>query len=79
VRSAVARYRRDVGETSTLGVLYTGRDGGGYGNRVAGVDGVVRPTDADVIRFQVLGSRTEYPGAVAEAFGQPRGSFDGTG
>ncbi|HEX6199437.1 MAG TPA: DUF5916 domain-containing protein, partial [Thermoanaerobaculia bacterium] len=74
VRTAVLRYRRDVGATSTLGVLYTGRDGGsGYGNQVAGLDGTVRPTDSDVIRFQALGSRTEYPRALAAEGGQPAG------
>jgi len=73
---AVFRYRRDVGRRSTLGLLYTGRDGGGYGNDVYGVDGALRLGDSDTVRFQVLGSRTEYPGEVAADFGQPAGSFD---
>ena len=77
VRTGVLRYRRDVGETSTLGLLYTGRDGSGYTNQVLGLDGTLRPTEADVVRFQALGSRTEYPDSVAEAAGQPVGSFDG--
>ena len=33
VTSAVARYRRDVGSTSTVGAIYTGREGGTYHNR----------------------------------------------
>lgn len=78
LRTAFLRYRRDVGETSTLGVLYTGRGGSGYENQVLGVDGALRVTDSDVIRFQALGSRTEYPAAVAAAHGQPSGAFDGS-
>ena len=77
VDAAVARYRRDVGEGSSLGLLYTGRDATGYQNQVAGVDGLWRLGNRDAIRFQGLGSRTEYPGAVARDFGQPRGGFDG--
>jgi hypothetical protein len=79
ISSAVLRYRRDVGGTSNLGVLYTHRDGGDYANDVAGVDGVVRLGDSDSIRFQYLASRTEYPETVARDFEQPIGSFDGDG
>ncbi|MEM7482029.1 MAG: DUF5916 domain-containing protein [Acidobacteriota bacterium] len=76
VTTGVLRYRRDIGETSTLGFLYTGRDGDGYSNDVYGVDGSLRLTDSDTLRFQILESRTEYPDAVAVANGQPTGSFD---
>jgi hypothetical protein len=73
---SVLRYRRDVGRRSTLGLLYTGRDGGGYGNDVLGVDGALRLGGSDTVRFQVLGSRTEYPGDVVAELDQPAGSFD---
>ena len=73
---AALRYRRDVGASSVVGAVATYRGGGGYSNLVAGVDGLLRVTGADSFRVQVLGSRTEYPDAVAEAFGQPAGSFD---
>ncbi len=73
---AVVRYRRDVGKASALGAVATYRDGGGYSNLVLGVDGLLRVTDADSLRIQVLGSTTEYPDFIAEAHGQPRGSFD---
>lgn len=79
VRTGVLRYRRDVGATSTLGLLFTGRDGAGYANQVLGLDGTLRPTESDVVRFQALGSRTEYPGEVAASRGQPAGTFDGAG
>jgi hypothetical protein len=35
VWSGVLRYRRDAGRNSTPRALYTGREGGGYHNRVA--------------------------------------------
>ena len=77
VRSGVVRYRRDVGGRSTLGVLYTGRDGDGdYENHVYGVDGTLRLTDSDSLRFQLLGSSTRYPEEVALVRGQPAGGFD---
>jgi len=79
VTSGVVRYRRDVGTRSTLGVLYTGRRGdAGYENHVLGVDGSLRLTDSDTLRFQLLESDTTYPDAVAAANGQPRGDFSGS-
>ena len=79
VNSIVTRYRRDVGTTSTVGVLYTGRTGGGYSNHVAGVDGLVRFSKADSVRFQLLRSTTAYPRSVAVDNGQPLGSFSDEG
>ena len=72
---AVVRYRRDLGDSSALGVLLTSREGDGYSNQVAGVDGLWRPTESDSIRFQSLSSRTEYPTEVALEFDQPSGRF----
>jgi hypothetical protein len=77
VLAGVARVQRDVGATSSLGLLWAGRDGSGYGNHVAGLDGTLRPSDSKAIRFQLLGSRTDYPDALAAAFGQPAGGFGG--
>jgi hypothetical protein len=71
----VMRYRRDLGESSALGVLFTGRDAEGYSNRVAGIDGLLRLSDSDTIRFQGLTSQTEYPAGVVEEFDQPDGRF----
>jgi hypothetical protein len=75
VTSGVFRYRRDVGTGSTLGVLYSGREGDDYHNRVAGLDGFVRVTAKDTVAFQFLGSDTLYPREVAEEFEQPFESF----
>jgi hypothetical protein len=75
VTSGVLRYRRDLGKTSTLGVLWAGREGDEYRNHVAGLDGVYRFTGSDVVRYQLAGSTTRYPKAL-EGLG-PRESFDG--
>jgi len=77
VTAGVARYRLDVGKTSTVGLLWTGREGDGYGNHVAGIDGALRLTDSDTLRFQGLASHTRYPAPLARDAGQPLGGFDG--
>ncbi len=74
---AVVRYRRDLGDTSDVGMVVTHREGEGYRNSVYGADGLWRPTSTDRVRVQVLESQTEYPGAFAEANDLPVGSFDG--
>jgi Domain of unknown function (DUF5916)/Carbohydrate family 9 binding domain-like len=61
VDTGVVRYRRDIGDRSAIGVLYTGREGDDYHNRVAGLDGFVRFTDSDTVRMQYLQSDTQYP------------------
>ena len=75
--TGVVRYRRDVGKYSTLGLLYTGREGDDYHNRVAGLDGFFRFTPSDTVRVQYLNSDTLYPGAIATRFGQDDEAFDG--
>jgi hypothetical protein len=65
VTTGVLRYRRDIGSGSSLGVLYTGREGDGtYHNRVAGLDGFGRFSPADTLRVQFLRSDTLYPDQV---------------
>lgn len=75
--SGVFRYRRDVLATSTIGVLYAGREGTGYHNRVGGIDGLIRLGAKDTLEFQYLRTDTLYPDEVVEEFGQPQGSFAG--
>src|SRR6266545_3319964 len=77
VTSGVLRYRRDLSNGSTLGVLWTGREGEDYRNHVAGIDGVYRITGSDVVRYQLAGSTTRYPEGFAQGAGEPVGSFDG--
>jgi hypothetical protein len=79
VTSAVVRYRRDVGATSTLGAIYAGREARGYHNRLFGADAFVRPSGADTVRLQVLGTSTRNPPGVADLSGHGREAFDGLG
>jgi len=73
----VLRFRRDVGDSTTLGFLMTAREGTDYSNEVLGADGRFRLSNVDTVRFQILGSRTRYPDSVAEQFGQETGFFGG--
>jgi len=76
--AAVVRYRHDLGESSTLGLLATSRVADRYSNRVFGLDGHVRLSRNDTVQFQLLGSQTRYPEEVAANYDQPKGSFDGS-
>ncbi|MBE3131493.1 MAG: carbohydrate binding family 9 domain-containing protein [Acidobacteria bacterium] len=73
----VFRLRQDVGRMSTLGVLYTGRAGSDYYNHVAGADGFLRLDQKSSIIFQFLHSETDYPEAIALAYGQRDTRFGG--
>jgi hypothetical protein len=77
VTSAVARYRRDVGRSSTLGALYAGREGGRYHNRVFGLDAFVRPAAPDTVRVQVLRAETANPPGVTDLAGHAGKPFGG--
>ncbi len=79
VTGAVLRYRRDIGRSSTIGVLYTGREATDYHNRVAGVDGVIQLASSDTLEFQYLYSDTLYPEEVAERQNQSPDAFGGNG
>jgi hypothetical protein len=79
VWSGVLRYRRDVGSGSTLGLLYAGREGESYHNRLVGVDAFWRASNSDTVRLQYTRSSTRYPDEVVGTRGQPAGSLDGGG
>ena len=70
VGSGVFRYRRDIGRTSNLGVLYTGRVSDDYYNHVAGVDGFFQISRTKQFRLQYLHSETKYADDIAAGFGQ---------
>ena len=73
--AVVGRFRRDVGSSSMVGAMYTGREGRDYHNRVGGVDALIRLTGPLTVDVQYLRSHTQYPGALAAAEGQPAGGF----
>jgi len=74
--AAVLRLRRDVGESSTVGALYTDRRSGDYANQVAGLDARLRLTSNDNLDIQWLGSRSEYPASVVQGDNQPAGILE---
>ena len=75
--SSVFRYKRDIGNKYTVGVLATDREGGDYFNRLFSFDADMRLTDVDRVRAQVVGSSTCYPLDVAREFEQNEDSFGG--
>jgi len=79
VTSGVLRYRRDVGEGSAVGLLYTGREGSNYRNHLGGVDAFLRLSNANTFTLQALRSSTVYPDSFQTVFGQPNGTLQGTG
>jgi hypothetical protein len=76
--TVVARVRRDVGASSSVGALLTTRGGDGYGNAVGGVDLFARPFPSLTVEAQALRSSTRYPAVVAGDFGQLPDRFAGT-
>jgi hypothetical protein len=77
VSSGVFRFRRDIGQNSTLGVIYTGRVAEDYFNHVAGVDGFLRLSKTKSLQFQYLHSETDYPEDVSLSYGQSEADFGG--
>lgn len=76
--STVARFRRDLGGSSTVGALFTGREGTDYHNRVGGFDAFYRPAASVTLQAQLLRSSTSYPDRIVDEFEQPDGDFAGT-
>jgi hypothetical protein len=77
VGSGVFRYRRDIGRTSNIGMLYTGRVSDDYYNHVAGVDGFFQISRTKQFRIQYLHSETKYPEEIGVDFGQETGGIGG--
>jgi hypothetical protein len=77
VTGLVARYRRDVGRRSTIGVLYTGREGSPYFNRVFGPDAQFRIGKSEMFSVQFLHSETQYSPEIAARHDQSATAFGG--
>lgn len=78
VSVVIARARRDVGESSTVGALYTGRVSNGYRNHVVGIDARLRPLPSTTLSVQVVRSETRDPVSVSEEEGRPGEPFGGS-
>ncbi len=77
VTGLVARYRRDVGRQSTIGVLYTGREASPYFNRVVGPDAQFHVGRSEMFSVQWLHSETQYSPGVAAGYAQSAAAFGG--
>jgi len=75
-RDALLRYRYDTGNSS-VGMLATGRNGGGYDNGVYAFDTRWRLDPSDTVTALIGSSTTTYPTIVANAFGIAPGTITG--
>ena len=75
-RDALLRYRYDTGNSS-VGVLATGRQGGGYSNGLYAVDTSWQIDPSDTLTALLGSSTTTYPTTVAKAFGIAPGNITG--
>lgn len=66
VTAATLRYRRDLGESSSMGAIGTMRSSSGYRNQVGGIDGFLRIGSRQRIRYLLAASRTDYPVSLAD-------------
>ena len=69
VTNVIGRYRRDIGKNSNIGLLYTGREGRDYFNRLGGVDVFSRPWKPLTIRAQYNHTETRYDSVVVTTKG----------
>jgi Domain of unknown function (DUF5916) len=75
-RDELLRYRRDVG-ASAFGVYASDRDGGGYDSGLYAADGYWQIDASDALTTVIGSSSTDYPQAVARAFGIAPGNLKG--
>lgn len=75
-RDELLRYRYDVG-ASAFGVYASDRDGGGYHSGLYAADGDWQIDPSDALTALVGSSTTDYPDAVAGAFGFSPGTVKG--
>lgn len=76
--TGMARYRRDLTRTATVGALMTVREGDGYYNRVAAADAFFRPLPALQVQLQAGYSATDYPDGLGGLDGQAFDPFAGS-
>lgn len=67
---AIARYRYDIFENSTIGALITDRRGDDYQNTVFSLDALLRPTAQDAISIQAMRSTSDYPMQIQTRYNQ---------
>lgn len=75
-RDALLRYRYDTGNSS-VGILATGREGGGYNNGLYAFDTSWQLDPSDTLTALFGSSTTTYPTTVANTFGIAPGTITG--
>jgi len=79
ILGSVLRYRRDVGQGSTVGALLSGRMGeDDYENLFGGLDGFFRFSQTKSAQFQFIASQTRYDPDMADDYSQQQGRFAGS-
>jgi len=78
-QGSILRYKRDLFESSTVGLLLTDREGDNYFNRVISIDSDLRFSSKDRIGFQAGLTSTQYPDSTASAYDEKFGRFNGQG
>ena len=74
----IGRYSLGIGHTSSLGGVVTLRNGDGYHNYLAGLDGRWKLSDQHTLTVQYVKSESAYPLGTALEFSQPVDTFDGS-
>jgi hypothetical protein len=67
---AIGRYRMDIFDNSTIGAVFTNRNGAGYDNTVMSIDSVLRPTEKDTLSLQATHTTSDYPLQIQTDFDQ---------
>jgi hypothetical protein len=73
---SVVRYRRDIGESSSMDVIYNDRRGEDYANQVGGMRADLMLAGTYGVNALALFSSTDYPDSLAADYGQPGDAFD---
>jgi hypothetical protein len=76
---SIARYKHAMAEDGYLGAIYAGREVGNHNNRVVGIDGMIRATQASMFQFSALYSSTKADSASAQKPGHAIGLKYGYG
>jgi len=76
-QASALRYKADISKSSNLGLLVTDRQSKDYFSRMASIDGDIKFTEQDRIRFQAMRSNTQYSDSIIANFDQPVSDFTG--
>ncbi len=76
-QASAFRYKADISKSSNLGLLVTDRQNKDYFNRLASIDGDIKFTEQDRIRFQAMRSNTQYSDSLITNYDQLASDFTG--